>query len=51
VRATVAGEKLDGFAVRFGDMFELSIYPNGRVRIVDGAGSHEGRIEDWHTIG
>jgi molecular chaperone DnaK (HSP70) len=50
VRATIAGEKLDGFMVRFGEEFELSIYPNGRLRIVDGAGAHEGKIEDWHTI-
>lgn len=51
VRATIAGEKLDGFTVHFGEEFELSVYPNGRVRIVDGAGTHEGQIEDWHTIG
>ena len=51
VRATIRGEKLDGFPVTFGEQFELSIYPDGRVRVVDGVGRHEGQIEDWHTIG
>jgi molecular chaperone DnaK (HSP70) len=51
VRATVNGAKLDGFRVTLSDSFELSIYPNGRIKIVDGAGIHEGQIEDWHTIG
>lgn len=47
VRAGLDGEQLDGFPVRFGEEFELSLYPNGRIRIVDAAGAHEGRIEDW----
>jgi len=51
VRATVGGAKLDGFGVTLSDSFEFSIYPNGRIKIVDGAGTHEGQIEDWHTIG
>jgi hypothetical protein len=37
--------------VTLSDTFEISIYPNGRIKIVDGAGTHEGQIEDWHTIG
>ena len=51
VRATVDGAKLDGYAVTLSDSFEFSIYPNGRIKIVDGTGTHEGQIEDWHTIG
>jgi molecular chaperone DnaK (HSP70) len=51
IRATVNGSKLDGFRVRLSDNFEISIYPNGRIKIVDAAGTHEGQIEDWHTIG
>jgi molecular chaperone DnaK (HSP70) len=50
VRATLGGAKLDGFAVAFADQFEFSIYPNGRIRITDASGVHEGQIEDWHTI-
>jgi cell division ATPase FtsA len=50
VRATIAGEKLDGFPVTLGDEFEFSLYPNGRIRITDAAGTHEGQIEDWHTL-
>ena len=50
-RATIEGEKLDGFAVRFGELFELSLYPNGMVRVVDAAGRHEGQIEDWLARG
>jgi len=51
VRATVSGAKLDGYTVTLSDSFEFSIYPNGRIKIVDGTGIHEGQIEDWHTIG
>ncbi|MBX6752585.1 MAG: Hsp70 family protein, partial [Micromonosporaceae bacterium] len=51
VRATVDGTKLDGYAVTLSDSFEFSVYPNGRIKIVDGVGTHEGQIEDWHTIG
>jgi molecular chaperone DnaK (HSP70) len=50
VRATIGGDKLDGFPVTFGEEFEFSIYPNGRIRVVDANGSREGEIEDWHTI-
>jgi hypothetical protein len=51
VRATLGGAKLDGFAIEFGEDFEFSIYPNGRIKVVGRAGVHEGQIEDWHTIG
>jgi molecular chaperone DnaK len=50
VRATIDGEKLDGFPITFGDQFEISIYPNGRIKVVDATGDREGQIEDWHTI-
>ena len=30
--------------------FEFSIYPHGGLRLVDGAGTHEGHLGDWHTI-
>ncbi len=51
VRATLGGENLDGFPVALGEQtFEFSIYPNGRVRLVDASGQHEGRIEDWHAM-
>ncbi len=50
VRATINGAKLDGFPVTLGERFEFSIYPNGRIVVVDGVGTHEGQIEDWHTI-
>jgi molecular chaperone DnaK (HSP70) len=50
VRATIGGEKLDGFPITFGDRFEISIYPNGRIKVVDATGDREGQIEDWHTI-
>lgn len=42
---------LDGFPVVLsGQKFEFSIYPNGRIRMVDGAGTHEGRVDSWHTV-
>jgi molecular chaperone DnaK (HSP70) len=51
VRATMNGAKLDGFPVTLGERFEFSIYPNGKITVVDGAGIHVGQIEDWHTVG
>jgi hypothetical protein len=32
------------------DHFEFSIYPDGRVRMTDGAGTVDGRVEDWHNL-
>ena len=40
--ATLDGASLDGFPVAFGEEFEFSIYPNGRIRVVDAAGLHHG---------
>jgi molecular chaperone DnaK (HSP70) len=51
LRASLDGRKLDGFPVTFGPgRFELSIYPDGRLRLIDGGGFHDGRIEDWHHV-
>jgi hypothetical protein len=40
--ATLDGASLDGFPVAFGEEFEFSIYPNGRIRVVDATGLHHG---------
>jgi hypothetical protein len=29
--------------------FEFSIYPNGRIRLIDAGGQYDGQIEDWHS--
>jgi len=50
-RSTLEGRSLDGFPVSVdGQKFEFSIYPNGRIRLIDGAGIHDGWFEDWHII-
>jgi molecular chaperone DnaK len=51
VGASLGGGSLDGFAVAFdGENFELSLYPSGRIRLVDGAGTHEGQVDDWYPM-
>lgn len=51
VRATLAGTSLDGFPVAWTDQaFEFAIYPNGRIRVTDARGVHEGHIDSWHTV-
>jgi molecular chaperone DnaK (HSP70) len=51
LRATLAGRNLDGFPVVLnGEAFEFSIYPNGRICMVDAAGEHDGQVEDWHRL-
>jgi molecular chaperone DnaK (HSP70) len=51
IRATLGNRKLDGFPVALSDQkFEFSIYPHGRIRLVDAAGTHDGQLDDWHTI-
>ena len=51
VRSTLGGRSLDGFPVSIdAEKFELSLYPYGRIRLVDAAGTHEGQFEDWHLI-
>ncbi len=51
VRSTLDGRGLDGFPVTIdGQKFEFSLYPYGAIRLVDGAGIHEGQFDDWHII-
>jgi len=51
VRATLGGQSLDGFPVALSEQkFEFSLYPNGRLRLVDGSGEYEGQIDDWHIM-
>jgi molecular chaperone DnaK (HSP70) len=48
IRATLGGVSLDKFLVALSEQkFEFSLYPNGRIRLTDGSGRHEGRIESW----
>jgi hypothetical protein len=50
-QATLGGRNLDGFPVALNDqVFEFSLYPNGRLRMVDGIGEFEGRLDDWHVV-
>ncbi|HEY7223701.1 MAG TPA: Hsp70 family protein [Micromonosporaceae bacterium] len=50
-RATLGGKSLDGFPVALCEQqFEFSLYPNGRLRMVDGAGEFEGQLDDWHVM-
>jgi hypothetical protein len=51
LRATLGGRGLDGFPVALREQtFEFSLYPNGRLRMVDGVGEFEGRLDDWHMM-
>jgi molecular chaperone DnaK (HSP70) len=50
LRASLGGRSLDGFSVSFGDGFEFSIYPDGRIRMTDAAGTYDGHVEDWHHL-
>ena len=51
VQSTLDGRGLDGFPVTIdGSKFEFSLYPYGRIRLVDGAGMHEGQFDDWHVL-
>ncbi len=50
-RATLGGRSLDGFPVALSEQrFEFSLYPNGRIRMVDGVGEFEGQLDDWHVM-
>ncbi len=51
VRASLNGANLDGFTVALSEQkFQFSIYPSGRIQLVDGAGGpHHGQIEGWHS--
>jgi len=47
----LAGRNLDGYSVALNDeKFEFSLYPDGRIRLTDGAGTFDGRIEDGHRL-
>jgi molecular chaperone DnaK (HSP70) len=51
VRATLGGKNLDGFPVAMSEQkFEFAIYPNGRIRMTDAGGTHDGQIDNWHTM-
>jgi molecular chaperone DnaK (HSP70) len=51
VASTLDGRSLDGFPVAIdGQKFEFTLYPYGRIRMVDAAGTHEGHLDDWHVI-
>jgi actin-like ATPase involved in cell morphogenesis len=51
VRATLGGRSLDGFPVALSEqVFEFSLYPSGRLRMVDGVGEFVGQLDDWHVM-
>lgn len=48
VRATLGGGGIEDFVAELnGDRFALSLFPDGRLRLADGSGSHDGRLTDW----
>lgn len=50
LRATLGGKSLHGFPVELSEQkFEFVIHCNGRIRMTDGAGTHEGQVDDWQT--
>lgn len=50
VQAIVDGSDLDGFKVAWSEgQFEFSLYPNGRIRLTDGTGDYDGRLNGWHA--
>ena len=52
VRATLGVRSLDGFPVALNEeKFEFAIYPNGRISLTDGSGTHDGHIADWNLSG
>ncbi|MBB5869652.1 molecular chaperone DnaK (HSP70) [Allocatelliglobosispora scoriae] len=45
VPATLGGTDLDGFPVALSDQaFEFSIFPDGRIRLIDAGGAYEGHV-------
>lgn len=50
LHASLGDRSLDGHPVSFSDKFEFSIYPDGRIRLIDGGGIADGRVEDWHHL-
>lgn len=50
--STLDGRSLDGFPVVLnGNDFRFSLSRHGRIRVIDGAGIHEGKFDDWHVSG
>jgi molecular chaperone DnaK (HSP70) len=48
VSATLGERGLDGFAVLLDEQkFEFSIFPDGRLRLVDGGGTYDGHLDGW----
>jgi molecular chaperone DnaK (HSP70) len=46
VRAVLGGSTLDGFPVALSEQkFEFSIYPHGRIRMTDAAGTYDGQLQ------
>jgi molecular chaperone DnaK len=46
IQPTLDGAPLDGFPITFGEGLELSLYPSGRIRLVDQVGVHYGQMID-----
>nr|WP_162907042.1 Hsp70 family protein [Allorhizocola rhizosphaerae] len=45
-QAKLDGSTLDGFAVELSyDDFEFSLYPDGRIHLIDGKGEYEGQLQ------
>jgi molecular chaperone DnaK (HSP70) len=48
VAATLGNRGLDGFSVLLDEQkFEFSIFPDGRLRLVDGGGTYDGHLDGW----
>ena len=48
VSATLGDRRLDGFPVLLDEQkFEFSIFPDGRLRLVDGGGTYDGHLDGW----
>jgi molecular chaperone DnaK (HSP70) len=50
VQATLGAAGIEDFVAELnGERFAFSVFPDGRLRLADGSGTHEGRIADWGT--
>nr|WP_020523654.1 Hsp70 family protein [Catelliglobosispora koreensis] len=48
VQASLGGADLDGFRVALSQQgFALSLYPDGRIRLTDGAAEYHGQLAGW----
>ncbi len=51
VAAGLNGQPLDGYPVALSEQaFDFRIYCDGRIRMVDGAGTYEGHVQGWQPI-